>query len=214
MVAIIERPQQIVLSGITWGTFERILTETGDRHLRVTYDEGNLEFMTLSFEHENLGKWIARLIFFAALELQIPLSSGGSTTLKHGLRRKGLEPDECFWIQHEEAMRGKKRWRNRADPPPDLAVEIDITSSSLDRLGIYASLRVPEVWRYDGNTFKVLVLGANGKYRRQTKSRAFPTLPLESVSRFIARLGSKDEIHLIQDYIDWLREEVIGTSSS
>src|ERR1700730_1495104 len=116
MVAVSEKqPQHMVLSGITWNTFERILDEMGERHFRVTYDNGDLEFRTLSYEHENYGSWIARLIFFVALEFHVPIASGGSTTLKRSLRRKGLEPDKCFWIQNEVAMRGKKRWLAQRD---------------------------------------------------------------------------------------------------
>jgi Uma2 family endonuclease len=213
MVAVSERtPQHMVLSGITWDTFERILDEMGERHLRATYDNGELEFITPSLEHESYASWIARLIFFVALEFHVPISSGGSTTLKRSLRRKGLEPDECFWIQKEALMRGKKRWKADRDPPPDLAVEIDITSSWLDRLGIYAALQVPELWRFDGETLKVLILGANGKYREKTKSLAFPTLPLDGFARFVAKLGSKDEVSLIQEFVAWLRAEVITKS--
>ena len=198
--------QQMLLSGISWGTFERILDEIGERHLRVTYDNGELEFMTLSFEHENYSRWISRLIFFVALEWNVPLASGGSTTLKRSLRRKGLEADECFWIQHEAAMRGKKRWRPRRDPPPDLAVEIDISSSWLDRLAIYAALHVPEIWRFDGKKLKLLILDAKaGKYRPRKVSVAFPELPMDGFVRFVCRLGGKDEVALIREFTAWLR---------
>lgn len=209
MVAVIERPlEHMVLPHITWETFERILEEVGETHYRVTYQDGKLEFMTISFEQDNIGRWIGRLIFFIALELKMPLCSGGSTTLKESLRTVGLEPDECFWIKHEQSMRGRKKWTASADPPPDLAVEIDITSSWLDRLEIYAALKVPEVWRYDGETLKVLLLGANGKYKERAKSLAFPSLPMNGFAGFVKKLGSADEVSLIQDFTTWLRTDV------
>ena len=164
MVAVVERPMHMVLPHISWDTFERILDEIGETHLRVTYLRGRLEFMTISLEYENFGEWMSRLIFFVAFELRYPLCSGGSTTLKLALANVGLEPDRCYWIKHADQMRGKKKWDARSNPPPDLAVEIDITSGWLDRLEIYAALKVPEVWRFDGETLKVLVLGSNGKY--------------------------------------------------
>lgn len=211
MVAIVEKPlQQMVLSGITWETYEKILDEMGESHQRVTYDNGDLEFMTLSLEHEGYGRWIGRLIFFVAMEMQIRLRTGGSTTLKQSLRKKGLEPDESFWIMHEPEMRGKKRWNALADPPPDLAVEIDITSSWLDRLGIYAALKVPEVWRFDGKALKVLILGANGKYREKAKSLAFPTLPMKDFARFVTKLDTADEVTLSQEFTAWLRAGVVS----
>src|SRR4051812_13714127 len=87
----------IVLENITWETYERLLREAGERHIRMTYDDGDLEIMTLSFGHENVGELIGVLISFLAFELNIPIRSGGSTTLRRKLKRKGLEPDKCFW---------------------------------------------------------------------------------------------------------------------
>jgi Uma2 family endonuclease len=210
MIAVTDRTQdRIVLQDITWGTYESLLREIGPRHYRVTYDEGELEIMTLSFGHENAGRWLGRLIFFLALELQIALCSGGATTLKRSLRKKGLEADECFWIEHEKHMRGKKEWDAANDPPPDLAVEIDITSSSLDRMAIYAALKVPEIWRFDGETFEVLVLNPGGKYKAKAKSPTFPWVPLAEFAGFVRKLGDDDEVRLIQEYIAWLRSTVV-----
>jgi Uma2 family endonuclease len=211
MVATRDRPEQrVVLHNISWPAYEALLRDVGTSHIRLTYDQGDLEIMTLSFGHENAGEWLGRLIFFLALELQMALCSGGSTTLKAALRLKGLEPDKSFWIKHEHAMRGKKEWDPLIDPPPDLVVEVDITSSSLDRLGIYAALKVPEIWHYDGQAFKVLILGPRGKYRERSKSLAFPSLPLRAFAEFLAKLGSIDEIQLIQSFTAWVRAEVVG----
>ena len=209
MVAVVERPMHMVLPNISWDTFERVLDEIGETHFRVTYQRGRLEFMTISYEHDNVGRWIGRLIFFVAMEMRISLATGGSTTLKAALRQVGLEPDECFWIKHESNMRGKKKWQARKDPPPDLAVEIDITSSWLDRLEVYAALEVPEVWRFDGETLRVLVL-VNGKYKERARSLAFPALPMDGFARFAKKLGSADEVTLIQEFTEWLRSNVVG----
>ena len=210
MITVGEPPlERLLLSNISWQTYEALLSEIGESHYRLTYDDGDLEIMTLSFGHENISRWIGRLIFFLALELNLPLCSGGSTTLKQGLRKKGLEPDECFWIKHESAMRGNQEWDALTDPPPDLGVEVDITRSSLDRQAIYAALRVPEIWRYDGQTLRVLVLGASGKYRARSKSLAFPSLPLDGFAEFIAKLGTADEISLIKEFTKWVRAEVV-----
>jgi Uma2 family endonuclease len=204
-----EPQQRIVLHEFSWQGYETLLREIGENHLRLTYDEGELEIMTFSFGHENSGEWLGRLVFFLALELKIPLCSGGSTTLKKALRRKGLEPDKSFWIAHERHMRGKTEWDALTDPPPDLVVEIDITSSSMDRLGIYAALQVPEIWHYNGQVFKVLVLGPGGKYREKHKSPAFPSLPLKEFAGFVAKLGTVDEISFIQSFSEWVRVNVL-----
>lgn len=210
MVAIIERPvEHMVLPHISWETYERILDEIGETHLRVSYHNGSLEFMTTSFEHEHFGEWIAKLVLIVAMELNFPLCSGGSTTLKRALAKAGLEPDHCYWVEHEVQMRNNKKWDAEHDPPPDLGIEVDITSGWLDRLEIYAALRVPEVWRFDGEVFRVLVLSANGKYRERNKSLAFPTLPMEGFARFVRKLGSAEEVSLLREFTQWLRSEVI-----
>src|SRR5688572_15837598 len=110
----------ILLDNISWETYERLLREASSRHIRMTYDNGDLEIMTLSFGHENAGEVISRLISTLTQELEIPLRSGGSTTLRRKLKRKGLEPDKCFWIKNEPRMRRKKKWSAKSDPPPDL----------------------------------------------------------------------------------------------
>lgn len=211
MVAVLERPlERFVLPRITWETFERILDEIGERHFRVTYQKGRLEFMTISLEHDSYGRWLGRLIFFVALEMKMRIKTGGSTTLKEALLQVGLEPDECFWIKHEKEMRGKKQWDALADPPPDLAVEIDITTSWLNRLEIYAALKVPEVWRFDGESLRVFVLGVNGKYKERAKSVAFPSLPMDEFVRFVKKLDTAEEVSLIHEFTEWLRSSVVG----
>src|SRR5262245_54289430 len=99
--------------------------------IRLTYDRAKLEIMTLSHGHENYATLIGRLIEALTEELNIPIHSGGSTTFKREAKKRGLEPDECYWIQNERVMRGRKDFEIDTDPPPDLAVEIDIMSSSL-----------------------------------------------------------------------------------
>jgi Uma2 family endonuclease len=210
MVVRVQEPfQHMVLHHVSWGTFEKLLDEIGETHLRATYINGDLEFMSISFEHDNYGRWIGRLIFFVALEMNVPIRSGGSTTLKESLREVALEPDECFWTKHEKSMRNKKRWRSHTDPPPDLAVEVDISTSWLDRLAIYAALKVPEVWRYDGEKLRVLILGADGTYRERSKSLSFPALPLDELARFIAKVDGAEETALIQEFTAWLRTAVV-----
>jgi len=200
----------MVFSDVSWERFETILDSIGTKHYRMAYDDGDLEFMTTSFEHDSYSEWIGRLIFFVAMELSTPICSGGSTTLKKALRKVGLEPDKSYWIRHEQAMRGKKRWKAKRDPPPDLGVEVDITRSWLDRMGIYAALGVPEVWHFDEKKFSVLILDSGGRYREKSKSLAFPSLPLAGFERFIRKLGTGEETSLIREFIEWLRSEVVA----
>src|SRR5438445_2046967 len=147
IVKILPR-HRLVLGAMDWRNYGRLLRILADRRaIRVTYDRGTLEIMTLSYEHESLGYLSARLIDALTEELSLPVKGGGSTTFRHRKLRRGLEPDACWWITNEPLIRGKHRIDLQADPPPDLALEVDITRSSLNRLKIYAALRIPEVWR-------------------------------------------------------------------
>src|SRR6185369_15273297 len=212
MIASIEpTTERVILHNVSWHTYESLLADAdaNHSHVRFTYDDGDLEIMTLSFGHENAGRWFLRLIALLTLELDIPMCSGGSTTFRSSLRKKGLEADESFWIANESAMRGKTKWDGTIDPPPDLVVEVDISRSSLSRFDIYAALGVPEIWHFDGSAFSVFVLASNEKYRRAAKSRTFPMLPIKSFSRFITDLGTSDETSLLRSFRRWLHDEIV-----
>src|SRR4029077_7401077 len=132
----------------------------GDRPTRLTFDGENLELMSPSPIHEWYASQMGRLLEALAFELGMPFRSGGSTTFKRRAIERGLEPDKCFWILSEPAVRGKMELDLLLDHPPDLAIEIDVSRSSLDRLSIYARLRIPEVWTFNGESLRILVLQA------------------------------------------------------
>jgi len=197
--------QRVLLSGITWATYESLLADTRNHGTRFTYDRGYLEMMSPSREHERLKRFIGRMIETATEEWGIPISSASSTTLKAEWNERGLEADESYYIANEPRVRGRDEIDLRVDPPPDLAVEVDISSSSLDQLGIYADLGVPEVWLYDGTTLKVYQLQPEGKYAQQTRSPSFPLLPLDEVQRHLARRDETDETTWIRAFRAWVK---------
>jgi Uma2 family endonuclease len=147
---------------------------------------------------------IGRLTF----ELNIPIRGGGSTTFKQRRKRKGFEPDECYWIQHEEHIRGKREFDFATDPPPDLAVEVDFPRRSLNRLPIYAAFKVPEVWHFDGQRLRVQEL-RQGRYSVRKQSPTFPFLPLGKMEEFIRLLGEEDETSLLRSFAQWIRSEIV-----
>ena len=121
--------QRVLLRNISWETYERLLEERGDNSApRFTYDRGELEIMSPSPEHEALNRSIALLVEFLAAELGIDVYDLGSTTFRREDLERGFEPDSCFYIENEERVRGKTRKDLSVDPPPDLVIEIDITS--------------------------------------------------------------------------------------
>jgi Uma2 family endonuclease len=200
--------QRTVLENISWETFEALLKDTGeDRVSRFAYDDGVLEIMTPLFEHENPKCNFGNFIIALAEELGIEARSGGSTTLKRKIINKGIEPDTCYYIQNESAIRGKETLHLETDPPPDLAIEIDITSSYVNKLGIYSALGVPELWRYNGQNLKFYQL-LEGQYLECEFSVSFPIVSVNDMSRFIQQSKTMGEIALLKSFRVWVREKI------
>ncbi len=199
--------QQLVLTGVDWQTYSRLLRVFNGRHLRLTYDRGTLEIMTLSPQHERLKHLLRRLFEALAEEVGLTIAGFGSMTCRRRRRRRGLEPDECYWIANEPRVRGRDRIDLRRDPPPDLALEVDVTHSSLDRLAIYAALGVPEVWRLDGQALTFHLLQADGTYAAAARSLAFPFLAPADLLPFLALRARLDEMALVRQFRAWVRQQ-------
>ncbi|MGH8564415.1 MAG: Uma2 family endonuclease [Gammaproteobacteria bacterium] len=164
----------ILLSGVRWETYESLLADMQDSHAaHFAYDQGMLEIMGPSYEHESLKHVIAMLVEVLAEEMEMDIHGGGSTTFRREDLAKGFEPDECFYIQHAERVRGKKQIDLAQDPPPDLIIEIDITGPSLNKFPIFAALGIPEVWRHDGARVAIFTLVDND-YVERAESAVLP----------------------------------------
>jgi Uma2 family endonuclease len=202
------QPTEIIhLSGISWQTYENLLTElSASRRLRLTYNRGTLEIMVPSPEHERYKKVLGRFVETLGEELDVRIDPLGSTTFKRP-ELSGAEPDESFYIENINIIRGKKRINLQQDPPPDLVVEIDITSSSKNRFEVYTDMGVPEIWRYDGNSFSINVL-QNQKYISVERSLAFPNLPLTEISNFLEQVGEKDYLELVKGFRQWVKSQI------
>lgn len=198
--------EQVILHGVSWRTYESLLADFNDRpSVRFSYDEGVLQIMVVSLEHEMLNRVLALLIDVLAEEMNMDILNAGSTTFKRKKLQKGFEPDTCFYIANAERMRGKKRVDLRKDPPPDLVIEIDITSPSLDKLPIYAAVRVPEVWRYDGQQLTIFRL-EGGEYITSDKSVALPRLTSAVLSRFLEESQSLKRTVWLRRLRAWVRK--------
>ncbi len=201
--------QRFVLHGIGWDAYETLLKLLSDRPIRLTYDRGNLELMSPSMPHEQYSRLMGFLIQSLCEELEIPCIVAGSTTFRREIKQRGLEPDECFYLSNAERMIGRHELDLAVDPPPDLAIEIDITHSSLDRIGIYAALGVPEVWRFDGETLSVLTLQPDGTYAASAQSPCFPFLPLSEVVRWLKLSETMDHSRWGRQFRAWVREQIV-----
>jgi Uma2 family endonuclease len=196
------------LSGIDWRTYVRLVRAFAERPgVRLAYNRGELEIMSPLLEHDDVSRFLGTLVFVLTEELNLPLKRGGSTTLRRRKRKKGIEADECFWIANAHRLAGRRRLDLRTDPPPDLAIEVDVTHSSLDRLRIYAALKVPEVWRVDGDMLTFYILGADGAYQTSANSRAFPLLTSAELMDFVrAARQAGDENVVVRQFREWIRQ--------
>lgn len=171
--------QRVILENVTWKELETIIAELGEhRAARIAYDRGILEIISPLAEHQFDKEIISDLVKALLEELNIEFRCLGSTTFKNQFMAQGIEPDQCFYIQNEAVIRGKKRLDLTIDPPPDLALEIDITSRT--HLNIYQGLKVPEVWRFENGILQINLL-QDGVYVESKSSLNFPNLPLIEV---------------------------------
>jgi len=208
--ATVGSDRRFLLSGVSWQTYEALLAGVGDRpSVRLTYDGKDLELMSPGGLHDRYKYRFGRLIAVLTEELDIQIDGCGSTTLRRGDVNKGLEPDEAFYIRNEARVRGKLDLDLDVDPPPDLAIEIDITSSSVDREGIYAALGVPELWRFDGESLRVLHLRPDGVYVTGKSSLNFPFLPMAAFEEFLNPLPTEGLTSWSKRFRAWVREQVL-----
>ena len=200
------RADRVVLYNISWQQFENLLIDLGQsRAARVAYDNGTLEIMTPLPEHEYYKEAIGISIQDIAEELEINYESYGSTTWKREARLAGIEADNCFYFQNEAKVRGRLQFDLNQDPPPDLALEIDLTSKSLNRFPIYARLGIPEIWCYDSGKLKIYQL-QNENYIEVENSSVFPMLRVQDLPAVIERYRPDGRLAVRQAVRSWVRQ--------
>jgi len=192
----------VTFHSVSWEEYEQLLDEVGESSgFRISYDDGTLQIMTLSSEHEKYVRFFESLITAIRLRLHINIISFGSATIKRRRQKKGKEPDACFYIQSAAQIGNKLQLDFSKDPPPDLAVEVDDPT-----LSIYAGLRIGEVWRFDGRTVTINVLQA-GNYVEVGQSRALPLLSNQILTDFLKLLQTAGELQAIIDFDRWLESQ-------
>ncbi len=205
MTIAANRADRVLLYSIDWQQFENILKDLGEhRAARVAYDNGTLEIMTPLPEHEYYKEAIGIAVQDIAEELEINYESYGSTTWRQERKMAGVEADNCFYFQNEALVRGRLDVNLNQDPPPDLALEIDVTSKSLDRFGIYARLGVPELWCYDSGELKIYQL-QDGEYVESETSMVFPSLPIRELPKLIEQYRADGRLAIRRAVREWVR---------
>lgn len=198
----------LLLENVSWQAFEKLLLDLGEtRAAQVAYDQGMLEIMAPLPRHEYYKEAVGILVQDLADELDLDYETLGSTTWKRQDVLGGVEPDNCFYFQNEPLIRGKLDLDLTRDPPPDLALEIDITSKSLDRMAIYARLGVPEVWRYENGVLKIYQLQEQ-QYLETNTSLAFPMFPVQEIIPFIDQHLSIGKKAMRRAFREWVQQRI------
>ncbi|HAC63610.1 MAG TPA: hypothetical protein DCF68_08745 [Cyanothece sp. UBA12306] len=208
MVAtLFTQKNSVILDHIRWETYQALVKDSAEQsNKRLTYFRGILEIMTPLPEHETYKKLLDRFVLVTVEEMNREMRSLGSCTWSREDLRQGLEPDECYYIDNEKEVRGKLEIDLNNDPPPDLAIEIDITSSSLNRMEIYAALGVAEIWRFDGQFLSIYQLVKSG-YQECQFSKVFPFLKSEDIMGFLKQ-SQGGEMALIKAFRLWVRSKL------
>jgi Uma2 family endonuclease len=208
LAAIAHLPAGAVLrmDDVTWEEYENLLADLGEGYaVRIFYDQGRMEIMAPASTHEKPKSAINRLVIAMSDELDIDVEPLGSTTLKVEMKAKGAEPDDCFYVQNALLIIGKDDLDLEHDPPPDFVVEIDRTSTSLNKHAIYAALGVPEIWRVAGAQVEFYLL-ANNRYEESLVSSAFPFLTAQTLSEFLVRALTEGGRKGARAFRAWVRE--------
>lgn len=200
-----EPVQHFVFEAVSYDQFVAITDAWGERPgLRVSYDGRRLEIMTTSMRHERWKRLLSRLIDALTLTLDIAMEGGGNTTFRNQFVEKGVEPDDCFWIQNVDGILGVDDWVAGTHPPPDLAVEIVVTRGVINRTEIYGQFGVQELWVYDGANLSSLHRQSDGTYLEADHSLAFPFLDVSLLIPFLAMGSTVGETSILKQFIAWL----------
>lgn len=194
------------MRGVTWEQYDALLKALPDHRLRHTYDRGFLEMMSPSDRHDKLSHVIGRFIEEMSWLIGVRVEGRRSATRRRRSLRRGLEPDETYFIANEPLMQGRFDYDPQRDPPPDLVIEVDLRRPLKRRMQIYGALQVPEIWRHDRKIMYFLRL-KDGDYVEVPHSVSYPFLTPADIDRFLARLHDQATEDVVHDFGKWAKGE-------
>lgn len=212
MVSQLPENASVTFHDVSWDEYEELLEQVGEAPgLRISYDNGSLQVMTISSEHDKYAFFINSLIAGIRLRLRMNILAFGSATMRKRKRKKGNEPDACFYVQTASVIGNRIQLDFETDPPPDIAVEIDVHHESRSKFPIYAALGVPEIWRYDGKAMTIYLLAKAAAdidaslYFEQETSAALPILSAQILTETIERMRRDGELNALLAFDEWLQ---------
>ena len=193
--------QRVILRGLSWDGYLQILNALPQsRGSRLTYDDGILEITVPLELHEFSGRLIERFIWTLVELMGLKIKTMGSTTMNYPNLKKGAEPDNAYYIQNQPLVKGREVDFSQ-DPPPDLVIEVDITHTDIAKNQFYASLGVPEFWRFNGKVWRIYQLQEK-VYVEVEVSPTFPQVPKQRLYTFLEQ-AKEDEIDAVRDLRAW-----------
>ena len=198
----------MIVPDVSWEDYQQLVAEANNQNgVRLTFAQGNLEIMSPLPVHEKYKEFLLRLMDRLSTLMGFDLESLGSTTFNQEWLDNGVEPDTCFYIQNAAKIIGKNRIDLAVDPPPDIAVEIDISHRSTTKLKIYEELRVPEIWLYDERKLQILWLSETG-YIDSPTSQSFPFLTSEALTQFLERSKTEGQGAVLRAFREWVKTKI------
>jgi Uma2 family endonuclease len=211
MAMVVTKPlaeTRTLLTNISWRTFKVMLAEMGSqRKHRITYDSGRVEIMTPLMPHENSNRLIEVFIGVMCEELELEIKRTGSLTLTRDDLERGGEPDSSYYIQNESLVRDKENIDLQTDPPPDLVLEVEYSRSAINKLDLYASLVIPEFWRFNGSVLKVYTL-VGKQYTEVEISPTFNPILVKELPRFLQQAKTKGENATTREFREWVKQQI------
>ena len=194
-----EPETRMVLDNVAWETYVALADQRSGSVPRMTYDNGVLEMMSPKREHESIGRIIGRIVETYSELMDIEIISVASVTVKRSDLSKAFEADESYYVTHAAQLLGKKEMDFEVDPPPDLVIEVELTSSTIKKMQLFAAMHVLEVWRHDGESLQMYRL-LDGAYQGIESSLQLPGLTAQRINETLAQRDSIGETKLIQGF--------------
>lgn len=198
--------QNVILHNVSWETYEQLMKDHENQSVpRFTYQNGDLEIFMPSERHEKLIRFFEIFISTIIEELDSDVESLGSTTFKLESMKNGVEPDCCYYIQNVDKIKGVNKIDLKKHPAPDLVVEVDITSPSINRFPIYAEFKVNEIWQYKKDKVKIFIL-RDKKYLETKESQALPKVTDKVLTKFIEESQTEKRSTWVKNVRYWINE--------
>lgn len=192
----------MVLSGISWERYEQLVDELerAGRRLMLTYDNGELEVEMPSEIHELIKRFLSDLLTSYFLARNIRFLPLGQTTFKRRLPGKGVEPDDCYYLSNLSRVSQAGNNDLERVPPPDLAIEVEVTVPLLDKLPVYAAIGIPELWHIDDAAQVHILYLVDGAYAQSPVSREIPFFTAQALTEWLARRLKGDHFGVLQEF--------------